>query len=327
MNSMRSRNGPQSLSGPPDGLPHQGSPGTTPTGPGESPPAISIGMPLYNAERYLRETLNSILGQSFQDFELILSDNASTDATAVICKEYAVRDERIRYVRNRRNVGAARNFNKVFELSVGRYFKWAAADDLCHPAFLQRCVQALECDPDVVIAYPRTEVIDEEGKIVTMARDELRLDSTDVRARFADLLSPMRYTNYPFYGLMVRRALQRTRLMIPYLAADRCLLAELGLHGRFREIDEVLFYRRRARESARGLAREVEYNSGQLGKRFYFQNWRICWEHHRSVGRSNLPTLVKVDLYRSIWRWAFENRSMYRYDLARNLKILLRRGS
>jgi glycosyltransferase involved in cell wall biosynthesis len=283
-------------------------------------------MPLYNAERYLRETLNSIVRQTFRDFELIISDNASTDATAAICEEYAARDDRIRYVRNSRNLGAAQNFNKVFELSQGKYFKWAAADDVCHPAFLERCVRVLECDPEVVIAYPRTEVIDEEGRIVTTARDELRLNSTDVRARFTDLLSPMSYTSYPFYGLMIRNVLQRTRLMIRYLAADRCLLAELSLYGRFSEIDEVLFYRRKVCGSERGLDREVEYNSGQLGKRFYFQNWRIFWEHHRSVGRSSLPTPVKVDLYRSIWRWAFKNRSMYRYDLTRNAKILLRKA-
>jgi glycosyltransferase involved in cell wall biosynthesis len=284
-------------------------------------------MPLYNAERYLRETLNSIVGQTFKDFELIISDNASTDATAAICQEYAARDDRIRYVQNHRNLGAAQNFNKVFELSVGKYFKWAAADDVCLPAFLERCVRVLESDADVVIAYPRTQVIDEDGQAVTMGRDELRLDSVDVRVRFADLLSPMRYTNYPFYGLVVRSVLQRTRLMIRYLAADRCLLAELGLYGRFREIDEVLFCRRKTRGSERGLTREVEYNTGQLGRRFYFRNWRICLEHHRSVRRSNLPTHVKVDLYRSLWRWAFQNRSTYRYDIARNLRILLRRRS
>jgi hypothetical protein len=160
-----------------------------------------------------------------------------------------------------------------------------------------------------------------------MAREELKLDSTDVRARFADLLSPMKYTNYPFYGLMVRSVLQKTRLMIQYLAADRCLLAQLSLYGRFREIDEVLFYRRKARASARGVEREVEYNTGRSGKRYYFEHWRIFWEHHRSVERSILPTAVKVDLYRSIWRWAFQDRSQYRSDIARNLKMLLRRGS
>ncbi|NNG16471.1 MAG: glycosyltransferase family 2 protein [Gemmatimonadales bacterium] len=322
MTRTRSRNGARR-----SGVLPAGPPEHPPTGPGQSPPAVSIGMPLYNAERYLRETLNAILGQTFSDFELIISDNASTDATAAICQEYTAGDGRIRYVQNHRNLGAARNFNRVFELSTGKYFKWAAADDVCLPAFLERCVRVLESDADVVIAYPRTQVIDEDGTAVTMARDELRLDSTDVRARFADLLSPMRYTNYPFYGVMVRSALQRTRLMIPYRAADRCLLAELGLHGRFREIDEVLFYRRKARGSARGLEREVEYNTGHVGKRFYFQNWRICWEHHRSVGRSKLPTPVKLDLYRSLWRWAFQNRSRYRYDIARNLKILLKRGS
>ena len=327
MISKPTRSDPRRPSEPLNGVSRGASLRTEPPGGSESPPAVSIGMPLYNAERFLPQTLNSILGQSFRDFELVISDNASTDATSTICQEYAARDDRIRYVRAPRNLGAARNFNRVFDLSVGKYFKWAAADDVCHPEFLNRCVRVLDSDPEVVIAYPRTEVIDEFGKMVAMDRDELQLDSTDVQARFADLLSPMRYTNYPFYGLMVRAALQRTRLMVQYLAADRCLLAELSLYGRFREIDEVLFYRRKSRGTKRGLAKEVEYNTGQVGKRLYFEHWRILWEHHRSVGRSDFPAAVKINLYRSIWRWAFQNRSTYRYDIARNLKTILRRDS
>ena len=88
-------------------------------------PRVSLGMPIHNAERYLEEALESLLGQSFDDFELVISDNASTDKTGDICRAYAAKDERIKYVCMRQNYGLIDNFNNVFRLSTGEYFKWA----------------------------------------------------------------------------------------------------------------------------------------------------------------------------------------------------------
>jgi glycosyltransferase involved in cell wall biosynthesis len=283
---------------------------------------VSVGMPLYNAERFVRGAVDSILSQTFTDFELIISDNASTDATAAICEAYAAEDPRVRFVRNQRNLGAAQNFNAVFALSSGRYFKWAAADDTCHPTFLERCVEVLGRHPEVVIAYPRTQVIDDEGGTLEVGRDTLRLDSPDIRDRFADVLSPLRYTNYPFYGLIRRGALQRTRLMVEYLAADRCLLAELSLFGRFEEIGETLFCRRKSRNGRDGAGKELAYNRGGKPVKYLFPAWRVLLEHHRSVIRSPLPMRMKSELIGIIWRWATANRVAYRYDITRNLHTL-----
>ena len=289
---------------------------------GTTHPMVSIGMPLYNAERFAREAIDSILSQTFTDFELIMSDNASTDATATICQAYAVEDPRVCFVRNQRNLGAARNFNAVFALSSGPYFKWAAADDMCYPTFLERCVEVLERHPDAVIAYPRTQVIDDEGTPLEVGRDTLRLDSADVRDRFTDTLSPLRYTNYPFYGLIRRGALERTRLMVEYLAADRCLLAELSLSGRFVEIDETLFCRRTPRGNRAGTGQELSYNRGGKPIKYFFPTWHIFLEHHRSVIRSPLPLKMKSELVGILWRWAVANRGAYRYDITRNLRSL-----
>ena len=99
-------------------------------------PRVSIGLPVYNGENFLEFALDSILGQTFQDFELIISDNASTDATESICRRYAAKDSRIRYYRNPNNQGAAQNYNRVFALARGEYFKWAAHDDVCKPNYL-----------------------------------------------------------------------------------------------------------------------------------------------------------------------------------------------
>ena len=104
-------------------------------------PRVSIGLPVYNGERYLRESIDSILAQTFQDFELVVCDNASTDETARICEEYAERDPRVRYFRNARNIGGINNANLTFERSRGDLFRWAAHDDVCAPVLLERCVQ------------------------------------------------------------------------------------------------------------------------------------------------------------------------------------------
>ena len=123
-------------------------------------------MPVYNGESFLEHSLSRILAQDLGDFELVISDNASTDRTGEICQEFAGKDARIRYSRFERNMGAARNFNQVFKLSSGKYFKWATHDDMIAETYLSRCVEVFENGPpDLVLVYPRTVLIDEDGAI------------------------------------------------------------------------------------------------------------------------------------------------------------------
>jgi len=157
-----------------------------------------------------------------------------------------------------------------------------------------------------------------------VGRDTLRLDSADVRHRFADTLSPLRYANYPFYGLIRRSALEQTHLLTEYLAADRCLLAELSLLGRFSEIDETLFRRRKCGRGRAGAGREIAYNRGGKAAKYYFPAWRVLLEHHRSVIRSPLPLKTKSELAGLIWRWAMDHRVAYRYYITSNLRTLFR---
>src|SRR5262245_36537007 len=122
---------------------------------------VTTGMPVRNGQRFIRQAIDSLLAQTYRHFELIICDNASTDQTEVICREVAERDARIRYFRNQENIGPAGNHNKCFNLSRGEYFRWHAHDDMCAPTYLQRCVEVLDADPGVVIAYPRTTIVDE----------------------------------------------------------------------------------------------------------------------------------------------------------------------
>jgi glycosyltransferase involved in cell wall biosynthesis len=120
-------------------------------------PMLTVGMPVYNADRFLAKALDSFLGQTFKDFELLISDNASTDRTEEICREYAARDHRIRYFRNPQNMGAGWNFRRVYSLANEKYYKYAAHDDFIEPTFLEECTAALEADPGLVLAHARTE--------------------------------------------------------------------------------------------------------------------------------------------------------------------------
>ncbi|MFK7788922.1 MAG: glycosyltransferase family 2 protein, partial [Phycisphaeraceae bacterium] len=156
-----------------------------------SNPRISIGLPVYNAEPYLKCALESLLSQSYEDFELVISDNGSTDRTAEICKVYAQRDARIRYERQPQNMGLYWNCNRVVELSRGTYFKWSAADVLHATDFLKRCVEVLESDPSIVCCHSRSDYITPQGKRLhgVDPSGDVRL-GTSARAhrRFADVV-------------------------------------------------------------------------------------------------------------------------------------------
>lgn len=212
----------------------------------DTAPLVSIGMPVYNGARFIREALDSILAQTFTDFELIISDNASTDETEAICREYAARDQRIRFYRNDRNMGASYNYNRVTELARGKYIRHAAHDDVLAPTNIERCVAVLESDRTVVLAYPQMARIDENGTPIDVFTDSLDLSETDPVARwrrFHELLDDGSMCD-PVFGLFRASTLRATRVLTRCIGADMILLAETALRGRIQEIPEVLFFER-----------------------------------------------------------------------------------
>jgi len=206
-------------------------------------PIVSLGMPVYNGANFIAATLDSLLAQTCRDFELIISDNASTDDTEAIVRAYAARDARIRYHRNETNIGGSANYNLTFEMARGRYFKWAAHDDLCAPAFLKRCVEALERDPDVVLAYTQAQAIDSAGNVVKDYPGKRHFNDSQARVRFYEfVLDP--HPVVAVFGVMRRSVLAQTRLIGKYTGSDRPLLSELSLLGKFYEVPEQLFFYR-----------------------------------------------------------------------------------
>jgi len=213
---------------------------------------IHIGLPVYNGEAYLASALDSLLRQTFPDFEVIISDNGSTDATPEIAREYAAKDSRIRVLRYEENRGAAWNWNNAFAHSSAEYFKWAAHDDLHHPQYLERCMEVLEREPAVVLCYSATRYIDADGRAIKAdatksivggkRSDGCHLRQPRPHQRLRHIFG--RYPMHVLFGVVRREALTRTRGMGTYPSADRILVMEIALQGQMHEIDEELFIRR-----------------------------------------------------------------------------------
>ncbi|CAN1208950.1 hypothetical protein TUMEXPCC7403_01920 [Tumidithrix helvetica PCC 7403] len=211
-------------------------------------PLITIGMPIYNEERFLRKTLDSILAQDYKNFELIISDNASEDETQNICYEYAQRDPRIRYFRNDRNIGSIKNFAQVLHHAEGEYFMFAAGHDLYHPQFLSQCVTVMRQDSSIVLCYPQTAWIDLQDRVLGFFLGTLDTQGMSQVSRFQHVLWGLNYC-YPIYGLMrtsVVRHVNHDRLII---GPDDLMLAELSLIGSFAFIPEPLLSMRKFDDS------------------------------------------------------------------------------
>ena len=256
-------------------------------------PRVSIGLPVYNGQAYLTSTLDSLLGQDFEDFELIVSDNASTDATQEICRAYARRDRRIRYYRNSRNLGAAPNYNRVFKLARGALFKWAPHDDLYRPSYLRRCVETLdEAGANVVLCYPHTLLIDEAGHVYGEYDEGPVVCGATPSERLSRLLSNHMTWCHPVVGLIRTDVLKTTKLIGSYPGADHTLLAELALRGEFREVPERLFLRRTVQGSSPSLhatpdieERAAWFDTNRSG-RLVLPRMRLAWEHVKAVCRA-----------------------------------------
>jgi glycosyltransferase involved in cell wall biosynthesis len=206
-------------------------------------PLVTIGVPVFNGAASLRQALDSLLAQTLGDFELLLADNASTDDTAEICREYARCDHRVRVHRHPRNLGVGRNWNFVAARARGRYFKWASASDVCAPTLLERCVAALEDDPTLVLCFPRTQFVADDGRPVAICEADFEVMASRAHERFAEVWSRMTVNNAQS-GVIRSAALAQTRLDRLYPHGDLVLMAELALHGRFRLLPDVLLFRR-----------------------------------------------------------------------------------
>jgi glycosyltransferase involved in cell wall biosynthesis len=275
-------------------------------------PRVSIGLPVYNGGKYLGEAIDSILAQTYTDFELIISDNASSDHTPDICMAYANKDPRIRYFRNEINQGAAWNFNRVFELSVGEYFKWAAHDDLLDPEFLLKCVEVLDRDPSAVLCYSKVKKIDENRKLLENYDPPRNIDLPRPHQRFRELI---RFSQcFEIFGLIRANLLRKTPVMGNYAHGDGVLLVRLGLLGRMHKISEYLFFSRKHMEQSMNLfgchvnkmpdyhLYTTWFDPTKKGK-IIFPYWKMLLEYCRTAVHAQITWYERINCYLSIMNW------------------------
>jgi glycosyltransferase involved in cell wall biosynthesis len=270
-------------------------------------PRVSVGLPVYNGDRYLEAAIDSILNQTFTDLELIISDNASDDRTQEICESYVQRDPRVRYFRQSTNLGAGPNYNFTFHEARGEFFKWAAHDDVLEPTMLERCVEILDRLPDVALAFTRILKIDEHGDVVGRYDDydSMRIDSSQPHTRFADMACG-RHNCVALFGLMRRSVMQSTMLHPSYEDGDRHFLAQMSLRGRILQVPEDLFKRRDhpgAYTSRFRRAERVQWWDVEKAGRVTFPSWNALRVYSNVIRTASLSAKEKLLCYSQTGRY------------------------
>jgi glycosyltransferase involved in cell wall biosynthesis len=272
-------------------------------------PRLSIGLPVYNGSRYVAESIEALLGQTFEDFELIISDNASTDDTGDICRRYAKQDSRVRYFRQQRNVGLAPNHNFCVGQARGELFKWGAADDLYARDLLEKCVAALDEHPRVVLAHSWTAMIDTAGTLTQVNAYPLATSAPRAPDRFRSMLNDSGGDDDG--GVMRKAVLLRTAMKESYHHADRTIITELGLYGPFYQVPEWLYFRRdhpdraeRAHPSVRARCANMD---PRRGNRWLNPVPRLLgeyiWAYVRMIRRAPLTPAERRECYRYLVEW------------------------
>jgi glycosyltransferase involved in cell wall biosynthesis len=299
-----------------------------------SPPRVSVGIPVFNGERFIGGAIEAILCQDFDDFELIISDNASTDRTGEICLTYQEGDGRVRYSRCSVNIGALPNFNRVFSLARGEFFKWLPCDDRCHPSMLRKCMEMFDRRPEsVVLVYPQCEWIDEAGRVQGRMHEDVRTNSRRSHTRLRQVLLN-RTSAQALLGIIRSRTLSRTRLRRPIIMDDCVLLAELALHGQFCELQESLMQVRvhpgNSYSSGKRSRELMEWLDPRNAARRILvpARMQMILEELRGIGHGNLSLLDRCLCYLTVfvahgWRGFSEPVGIQIQRLVRRMRRLV----
>jgi len=204
-------------------------------------PPVTIMLPAFNADQYIAASIKSLLNQTFADFEMIISDNASQDNTEAICREFAAKDSRIRYIRNPVNIGANGNFINMLSLSRGEYLLLASDHDLWRPDILEHCLREYNETPEAVLVYSPATIIAATGEVLRVNNPDTPRDI----GRFSTFFNVFSgaICSEAIYGLMRKNALLKTSIHTS-LGPDTILLAELSLYGKFRQLSQSYYFRR-----------------------------------------------------------------------------------
>jgi len=290
--------------------------------------AVVSGLPVYNGERYLAAAIESHLAQTYGDFQLVISDNGSTDATADICNDYASRDGRIKVLRSNENRGILWNHRRVFEAveSPRQYFRWAAADDVLEPDLFKTMVDVLEARPEVEAVVPDTKNIDSDDRPIGSMSRTLDLQSPDPFERARAVLTGG-YQMVIAFGLFRASTLQRMRTKPDYLGWDFVFLWELALRTQIVQTSGAALLRRfhpgatSHVKTAREMRKWVEPNSSAG---MSFPHWTWAYERARALMGSPLPLRERWRIGLMLARVTTWQRDSLTRDLTQAARRMLR---
>lgn len=286
-------------------------------------PYATIAIPVRNGENFIEEAISSILAQSFNDLEVVISDNASTDGTEKICRRFAHDDRRVKYHRFEENVGAGPNFNRAFELGSGKYFKWHAHDDKLGPAFVERCVEMLDRDDDLSLVFGPTICIDSAGREIDWGAHLFMppLMQDDPVERFRAVLRGAG-SCFPIFGMFRTEILHKTCLHRPYYGSDRALIAEAALLGKIaRAPDDAIYYNREHPKRSiniRSKRARATWMNGKSAPRHSLEHFDYL-RHLIEISRRHEDVVQPSAALATVARFALTRGQLGRYaiDLAR----------
>ena len=274
-------------------------------------PLISVALPVYNGETFISIAIESVLAQTLTDLELILCDNASTDATEAICRDYVSRDPRVRYIRNEKNLGVSPNYNRAFHASKGQYFKWISHDDEMTPDCLEKCLAMLKSRDGAVLCHSQVHLIDESSETIEYYDTGLtRQGDPRPSVRFGEMICKP-HQCLEGDGLMPREAVARTSIYGSFPGADRALLAELSLIGPFVNVAEPVFLTREHQTRFRRAqttpeARLTTYDTSRAGQKVV-GTWEMYQAYRRMVRRHVHDPKERRACHRHLLRWWLVN--------------------
>lgn len=255
----------------------------------QSPPLVTIGIPVFNGAPSVGRAIESALNQTYGNLRVLVSDNASTDETLAICRDLEKSAQNLRIITQSHNLGATKNFNRVFTESQGPFFKWMGHDDILEPHAIESAVGRLLSNPSLSIVHWLERIVDDEGRVLREYTPDqgFTIDASDPAGRFRQMLHWRRFGfgGDPIYGLIRRSALARTRLLTNLLNPNFLLMEELACVGGFETIPEVLAVRRYndERVTAQRLLKWLDPNATN---RFpHFRRFR----EHVSIGLQSAP--------------------------------------
>ncbi|MFZ7094177.1 glycosyltransferase family 2 protein [Primorskyibacter sp. 2E233] len=282
-------------------------------------PLVSLGLPVFNGEKYLPQAIDSILAQDFEEFELLICDNASSDRTEEICRAYQDVDRRVRVIRHEENIGAARNFNFTFEATEGPYFKWCACDDYLSPSYLGKVLELLKSEPGASLSHSQTQIVDSNCDELEIFVPEFVMLPDDPVDRMMQVFRHGQRC-YEVFGVMRRETLENTGLIGNFRGGDNALLYRLAMLGTFEIVPEPLFHLRRHEEQSTAMVSDSQsYHTWFTGRKakISFPDWQFLRETWAAPAGIKLPVEAKLRCFSALAGESYRRRRR----LIQNLRV------